>query len=196
MLRPASLQSGGSHAAAGEDLEQAAQDDSTSRDATAPTAVAVLKPLPSASSIDALLWPGGNAAEQLQPAKPAAQQPAMPAEHAGPQVRTFCGLPIRLAAVGTAEVPLRGSATFSTQKQQSLLDRAAAKRALAALLAAAKASQVRGWSPKQSAVSPAPSDHAEPAQPAAATVEGTSRAGPVLPSLEDIEALVPAEQAR
>lgn len=189
--RPASSRSSGSHAEAGQDLEEASQDESLGRDATPATAVAVLKPLPSASSIDALLWPGDEAAAQ--------PQPAMPAEHAQPQVKAFSGLPIRLTAVGNAEVPYRGSATFRVQKQQSLLDRAAAKRALAALLAAAKASEIRGWSPKQRAISPAPSEHAEPAQPAqpaAAMAEGTSQAGPVLPSLEEIEALVPAEQPR
>lgn len=187
--RPASSRSSGSHAEAEQDLEEASHGEAASRDATVPTAVAVLRPLPSASSIDALLWPGDEAAEQ-----PAEQQPAVPAE---PPVKAFCGLPIRLTAVGTAEVPLRGSATFKTQKQQSLLDRAAAKRALAALLAAAKASEIRGWSPKQRAVSPALSGHAEPAQPAAtADLEGTSQAGPVLPSLEDIEALVPPQQSR
>ena len=150
------------------------------RDATAATAVAVPKSLPSASSIDALLWPGDEAAEQ---------QPAVPAVHAEhavlKKVWTFCGLPVRMAAVGTAEAPLRSSA-FRAHKQQSLLDRAAAKRALAALLAAAKASEIRGWSPKQHAISPVPSDRAEPAEPA----------GHVLPSLEDIEALVPIEESR
>ena len=164
-----------------EDVGQA----TSSRDATA---VAVPKPLPSATSIDALLWPGDEAAEQ-QPAVPA--EPADHAEHAVLNtVRSFCGLPVRMAAVGTADAPLRSpavaTATFKVQKQQSLLDRAAAKRALAALLAAAKASEIRGWSPKQRALSPAPSDHAEPAKPD----------GRVLPSLEDIEALVPMEESR
>lgn len=187
--RPSSSRSSGSHAEAAEDLEEAAGDESTSRGATAVMAVAAPRPLPSAISIDALLWPGDEAVEQ---------QPAMRAEHAAhaelKKVKTFCGLPIRPAAVGTAVVPLSSrssssSATFTGQKQQSLLDRAAAKRALAALLAAAKASEIRGWSPKQRAISPAPSDHAELAITA-------SQAGPVLPSLEDIEALVPVAESR
>ena len=177
--KPASSRSSGSQAEAAEALEAA----TPSRDATAATAVAQPKPLPSTSSINALLWPGDEAAEQ---------QPAVPADHAEhavlKKVRTFCGLPVRVAAVGTAEAPLRSSAkaTFGAHKQQSLLDRAAAKRALAALLAAAKASEIRGWSPKQRALSPAHSDRAEPAKPA----------GHVLPSLEDIEALVPMEKPR
>lgn len=176
--------SSGSCAEAAEDVGQA----TSIRDATAATAVAVPKTLPSATAIDALLWPGDESAEQ---------QPAVlaePAEHAVlNKVRTFCGLPVRMAAVGTADAPLRSSAVATAivgvQKQQSLLDRAAAKRALAALLAAAKASEIRGWSPKQRAPSPAPSDHAEPAEPA-------EPAGHVLPSLEDIEALVPIESSR
>ena len=179
--RPASSKSSGSQAEAAEDVEEVR----SSRDATAATAVAVIKPLPSASSIDALLWPGDEAVEQ---------QHTVSAEHAEhavlKKVRTFCGLPVRMAAEGTADAPFRTSAvatgTFRAQKQQSLLDRAAAKRALAALLAAAKASEIRGWSPKQRALSPAPSDHAEPAVPA----------GHVLPSLEDIEALVPMKASR
>lgn len=170
--RPTSSRSSGSCAEAVENLEEAI----SGRETTAATAVAAPKPLPSATSIDALLWFGDEGAEQ---------QPAVPAEHAVlKRVRTFCGLPVRMADVATAAVPLRSSTgTFTAQKQQSLLDRAAAKRALAALLAAAKASEIRGWSPKQRAISPAPSDHAEPA-------------GHALPSLEDIEALVPLDEPR
>lgn len=170
--RPTSSRSSGSRAEAAEDLEEA----TSSRDTTAAAAVAAPKPLPNVTSIEALLWPGDEAAEQ---------QPAVPAEHAVlKRVRTFCGLPVQTADVATAGVPLRSSTgTFRAQKQQSLLDRAAAKRALAALLAAAKASEIRGWSPKQRAISPAPSDHAEPA-------------GHALPSLEDIEALVPMDKPR
>ena len=182
--RRASSRSGGSQAEAGEDLEEAA----SSRDATDATAVAVPKSLPSATAIEALLWPGDEAAEQ-QRAGPA--EPADHAEHAMlKKVRTFCGLPVRAAPAGTDDAPHRSSAvataTFRAHKQQSLLDRAAAKRALAALLAAAKASEIRGWSPTQRALSPAPSDHAEPAE----------HAGHVLPSLEDIEALVCMEELR
>ena len=173
--RPVSSRSGGSQAEAGKDLEEAA----SSRDATAATAVAVPKSLPSATAIDALLWPGDEATEQQR------AEPADHAEHAVlKKVRTFCGLPVRAAPAGTDDAPQRSSAvataTFRVHKQQSLLDRAAAKRALAALLAAAKASEIRGWSPTQRALSPAPSDHA----------------GHVLPSLEDIEALVPMEESR
>ena len=184
--RAASSRSGGSHAEAAENLEEGAGPDSV-RSEEAATAVAVLKSLPSATSIDALLWPGDAPIEQ----PPAAH--AMPAEAAAgnSQSNAFGTLPFRLTAVGTAEVPARSSATFRAQKQQSLLDRAAAKRALAALLAAAKASQIRGWSPRQRASSPALSEHAEPAAPAALAKEG-----PFLPSLEDIEALVPFEETR
>lgn len=173
--RPASSRSSGSRAEAAEDLEEATSSSGT----TAATAVAAPKPLPSATSIDALLWPGDEVAEH-QPAAP-----AVPAEHAMlKRVRTFCGLPVRMADVATAGVSLRSSTgSLRAQKQQSLLDRAAAKRALAALLAAAKASEIRGWSPKQRAISPAPSDYAEPA-------------GHALPSLEDIEALVPMDEPR
>ena len=189
LSRPASSRSGHSHAEASQNLEEAARPESA-RIEEAVTAVAVQKVLPSANSIDALLWPGDDSIEQ----PPAVH--AMPAElaAAASQSNVFSNLPLRLTAVGTAEVPLRSSATFRAQKQQSLLDRAAAKRALAALLAAAKASQIRGWSPRQRASSPALSEHAKPA--AAAILASTSKEEPALPSLEDIEALVPIEETR
>ena len=180
MSRPTSARNGGSYSEAAVEPEAAAKPASS----TATTAVAVLKTLPSATAIDRLLWPGDE---------PNQQQPAVLAEDR-PRSDTFGGLPLTLTAVGTAEAPLRSSATFRAQKQQSLLDRAAAKRALAALLAAAKASQIRGWSPRHRAISPVPSDHAE--HTAAVAVATAARATSSLPSLEDIEALVPIEDSR
>ncbi len=162
---------------------------------TAATAAAqhVPRPLPSAASIDELLWPGDT---------PIAQRVASPAQRADIQITAADLLPVGLASGTAAELPVRSSATFRAQKQQSLLDRAAAKRALAALLAAAKASQIRGWSPKQRALSPvslakeeetvAPVKEEEVAAPVKAAVKALVG----LPSLEDIEALVPLEEER
>jgi len=159
-----------------------AVDDAAEVASTAATAAAqhMPRPLPSAASIDELLWPGDT---------PIAQHAALPA-------------PVGLVTGAAAELSVRSSATFRAQKQQSLLDRAAAKRALAALLAAAKASQIRGWSPKQRALSPvAPTKEEETVaavkdEEVAAPVKAAVKALVGLPSLEDIEALVPVEEDR
>ena len=143
----------------------------------------VSKPLPSAASIDELLWPGDI---------PIAQHAALHAEHAGfKSTATTAGQPSMQPPTlsSPAGVGVRSSATFRAQKRQSLLDRAAAKRALAALLAAGQASQIRGWSPRQRAPSPAPAVEEEPPAPVRAAAAD-------LPSVEDIEALVPLEEAR
>ena len=163
---------------------------------TAATAAAqhVPRPLPSAASIDELLWPGDT---------PIAQRAALPAQRDDIQIAAADLLPVGLATGAAAELSVRSSATFRAQKQQSLLDRAAAKRALAALLAAAKASQIRGWSPKQRALSPVPlAKEGETVAPVkeeeevAASVKAAVKASVGLPSLEDIEALVPLEEER
>jgi len=177
--RPDSSRSGSSHATAVDELASVAED--------APTAASqpAMRPLPSAASIDSLLWPGNT---------PIEQRAVAPAEHAEVQARPSAAspVPIRLSAVATAEVPVRASSSFRAQKQQSLLDRAAAKKALASLLAAAKASQIRGWSPKQRALSPVPAPEEVLAPVEAVPVKSTVG----LPSLEDIEALVPLEEDR
>ena len=162
---------------------------------TAATAVVqhVPRPLPSAASINELLWPGDS---------PIAQRAASPAQRADIQITAADLLPVGLASGAAAELSVRSSTTFRAQKQQSLLDRAAAKRALAALLAAAKASQIRGWSPKQRALSPVSLAKEEETVAAvkdeevAAPVKAAVKALVGLPSLEDIEALVPLEEDR
>jgi len=162
---------------------------------TAATAVVqhVPRPLPSAASINELLWPGDS---------PIAQHAASPAQRADIQITAADLLPVGLASGAAAELSVRSSTTFRAQKQQSLLDRAAAKRALAALLAAAKASQIRGWSPKQRALSPVSLAKEEETVAAvkdeevAAPVKAAVKALVGLPSLEDIEALVPVEEDR
>ena len=143
----------------------------------------VSKPLPSAASIDELLWPGDA---------PMRQYAALHAEHAGFKSAAITADPPSMQPLTLstpAGVGVRSSATFRAQKRQSLLDRAAAKRALAALLAAGQASQIRGWSPRQRAPSPAPAVEEEPAAPVRAAAAD-------LPSVEDIEALVPVEEER
>ncbi|DBA74159.1 hypothetical protein WJX77_004162 [Trebouxia sp. C0004] len=185
--RPDSSRSSSSQATAVEDTAEVAS--------TAATAAAkqLLRPLPSAASIDELLWPGDT---QI------AQRAALPAQHADVQITAADLLPVGFASRAAAELPVRSSATFRAQKQQSLLDRAAAKRALAALLAAAKASQIRGWSPKQRALSPAPPVKEEETagtvkeEEVATAVKAAVKAPVGLPSLEDIEALVPLEEER
>ena len=167
--RPPSSRSGGSDPTAVDELAEEVRGVSTA---------AALRPLPSAASIDSLLWPGDAPIEQ--PAAPSA-------EHSRVEFKSSAAS--LLPAVVTSPASVRSSATFRAQKQQSLLDRAAAKRALASLLAAAKASQIRGWSPRSRALSPLLSEKAEePAAPVKALVG--------LPSLEDIEALVPLEEDR
>ena len=172
-----------------------AVDDAAEVASTAATAAAqhMPRPLPSAASIDELLWPGDT---------PIAQHAALPAQRADVQITAAGLLPVGLVTGAAAELSVRSSATFRAQKQQSLLDRAAAKRALAALLAAAKASQIRGWSPKQRALSPvAPTKEEETVaavkeEEVAAPGKAVVKALIGLPSLEDIEALVPLEEER
>ena len=94
-----------------------------------------LRPLPSAEDIDGILWPGSDALAET-PAMHAlpAYQPQQPAG--------FQNLNRSAGTAGSPESPGRRARSLQTH-QRSLLDRAAAKRALASLLAAAKASQIR-----------------------------------------------------
>ena len=199
--RPDSSRSSSSQATAVEDAAEVAS--------TSATAVVrhMPRPLPSAASIDELLWPGDTPIEQhaASPAQRAEIQTTaadLPAQRADIQITAADLLPVGLASGAAAELSVRSSATFRAQKQQSLLDRAAAKRALAALLAAAKASQIRGWSPKQRALSPDALTKEEETVAAvkeeevAAPGEAAVKALVGLPSLEDIEALVPLEEER
>ena len=135
------------------------------------------RPLPSAASIDSLLWPGDvSSAAHAEPAEILNE----------PSVSSRFRLPLLPLP---PPPPRAGPSSARARKQQSLLDRAAAKRALASLLAAAKASQIRGWSPRQQGTSPAPAE--------SAPQEAASAAVPVgLPSLADIEALCLEEDNR
>lgn len=94
-----------------------------------------LRPLPSAEDIDDILWPGSDALTDS------------PALHAGQVSHSQVFAEVQTLntsedTAGLPESPGRRARALQTH-QRSLLDKAAAKRALAALLAAAKASQIR-----------------------------------------------------
>lgn len=134
--------------------------------------------LPSADDIEDLLWPAPRdmAVVHVQKDSPAPDTQQVLETSAG--AGGTAGISV---APTEADSPTRRTRLLQTH-QKSLLDRAAAKRALAALLAAAKASQIRGWSPRMRPQSPSP--------------PASVRASPGLPSLEDIEALVPIKESR
>ena len=94
-----------------------------------------LRPLPSAEDIDDILWPGSDALT----GSPVLHAVQVSQSQALAEVQT---LNTSAGTAGLPESPGRRARALQTH-QRSLLDKAAAKRALAALLAAAKASQIR-----------------------------------------------------
>ena len=136
--RSASAHSSGSQATAVADDESGSQASVRSTDGGSyvdQELQQALRPLPSAEDIDGILWPGSDALADA-PAMHAlpAYQPQQPAE--------IHNLNSSAGIAGSPESPGRRARALQTH-QRSLLDKAAAKRALASLLAAAKASQIR-----------------------------------------------------
>lgn len=136
--RSASAHSSGSQATAVADDESGSQASVRSTDGGSNVDQELqqaLRPLPSAEDIDGILWPGSHALAGA-PAMHAlpAYQPQQPAE--------IHNLNRSAGTAGSPESPGRRARALQTH-QRSLLDKAAAKRALASLLAAAKASQIR-----------------------------------------------------
>lgn len=135
--RSASAHSSGSRHAAAADDEDDSQASVKSNDGsvTEQGPHTASRALPSAEDIDEVLWPGSNVLGDSPAVHALVVSQPQQALHIQTSDRTA-------GTAGAPDSPTRRARTLQTH-QRSLLDRAAAKRALASLLAAAKASQIR-----------------------------------------------------